>query len=378
MSEQQLHDSIQLNQEVFFDLQTHEKENPEVTSQTLCLKVSPVFSGLTNQGATCYANSALQQIFRSPNFLDTLLSLNLTANPELFTIQTFFAEMAVSSSRAVNTRNLWSRLTDQTGRLYNTHMMQDSFEFFVDFLTKLDTIEPELRNPFVINFETSIYNLETGELQPDSITPDQFLGLSLDVTNDLNAIHLTECLSTFFSPTRMTYHQDDDISFTARIQYTFFQPPKILVLHMKRIVLGRYGLCKRVQIVNFDEELDLTEYFTQDSHLAVYQLRGLITHGGGGNGGHFSSFCFDVYTQKWIHLNDSYAGEVSFQEVYRQNSGEIRSVNRNTDYNSCTAAYVFFYHRKDIPPFSREIPVNQDIFKSVQKPVTSFRTKHKY
>lgn len=285
-----------------------------------------------------------------------------------FTIQKIFAELFSSSQQFVHTQSMIPFFGTLLNRPYDIEDEEDAFQFFLDFLQELEKINSELRNGFIIHFKSHIFDLHTDQLKQESF-PDQSVGFSLDVSND---DHLWPCISKFFQPAFFTgenrYVLENDEKIDAKFQYHLYGPPRVLVFQLKRIVFDFHSNSpvKKTHNFYFDEYLDLQKYFTEDPHLAHYNLKGIVTHCGSALSGHYVSYCFNPLRNQWVEYNNEQTREIDFQEVIRLSSGEIKWENQNIWENSCNSAYILFYHRRDVQGFRNEFQVNNNVLDYVK------------
>ena len=108
------------------------------------------YVGLINLGATCYMASCLQHVFMMPKVRGAILRANLAeADPkhievlrELQKMFTFFME---SEKKSYNPRNFCKVYTMDNQPL-NTGEQKDMAEFFIDLISKLEEMSPELKS----------------------------------------------------------------------------------------------------------------------------------------------------------------------------------------------------------------------------------------
>ena len=103
--------------------------------------------GLINQGATCYLNSLLQCLFYNLSFRVLILQ----AKPDsaiLVALQELFATLQLSSSPAVNTKDLVTAFGWSRGQVFEQHDVHELFSLLLDALgessTALGTQLPDL------------------------------------------------------------------------------------------------------------------------------------------------------------------------------------------------------------------------------------------
>ena len=73
---------------------------------------------------------------------------------------------------------------------------------------------------------------------------------------------------------------------TSTLSPSISAPPTILMIHLKRLVLGK----KIQQLVGFEEELDLNPHMAVKGEPLIYELIVVIEHIGCHEAGHYIAF----------------------------------------------------------------------------------------
>eukprot|EP01105_Mastigella_eilhardi_P025904 TRINITY_DN722_c0_g1_i6.p1 TRINITY_DN722_c0_g1~~TRINITY_DN722_c0_g1_i6.p1 ORF type:complete len:1637 (+),score=419.07 TRINITY_DN722_c0_g1_i6:175-5085(+) len=102
--------------------------------------------GLRNQGATCYMNSVLQQLFHIPCFRRGILSAHCVSQPDeqesvdvLQQLQILFANLQSSSARYYDTIRFCATIRDFEGNPIATTQQMDADDFLKTLFDKLET-----------------------------------------------------------------------------------------------------------------------------------------------------------------------------------------------------------------------------------------------
>jgi hypothetical protein len=152
---------------------------------------------------------------------------------------------------------------------------------------------------------------------------------------------LKEVLDNFFAP-------ELDVDPYTKKQYHLLYTPEQLVITLKRFEFGQ--LANKIQTpVTFPiENLDLSSYFIGGiaSNYALYDLKGIVIHGGGTGGGHYTAY---VSPSKgiWYFCNDSTVEK--FDQIDDFSNKGYTGFKGNTP-------YILFYQRQtkvvEMPKFA--------------------------
>ncbi|XP_055619621.1 ubiquitin carboxyl-terminal hydrolase puf [Toxorhynchites rutilus septentrionalis] len=106
------------------------------------------YVGLTNLGATCYMASCIQHLFMTPQTRDAILSISPDAPQKhkatLYELQRMFAYLMESERKAYCPRS-FCRVYQMDHQPLNTGEQKDMAEFFIDLVSKLEDMTPELK-----------------------------------------------------------------------------------------------------------------------------------------------------------------------------------------------------------------------------------------
>lgn len=106
------------------------------------------YVGLTNLGATCYMASCIQHMFMMPQARESILQVHgkdvLKHAPTLQELQRMFTYLMESERKSYNPRS-FCRVYQMDHQPLNTGEQKDMAEFFIDFVSKLEEMSPNLK-----------------------------------------------------------------------------------------------------------------------------------------------------------------------------------------------------------------------------------------
>ena len=107
------------------------------------------YVGLTNLGATCYMASCIQHLYMMPQARAAVLRVPPNKaqkhGPTLLELQRMFAYLLESERKAYNPRS-FCRVYQMDHQPLNTGEQKDMAEFFIDLVSKLEEMTPELKD----------------------------------------------------------------------------------------------------------------------------------------------------------------------------------------------------------------------------------------
>lgn len=332
-----------------------------------------------NNGVTCYMNSILSILQQTPLLVDYIIQINdLDEDTIIYNLHKLFNATLSNTIKSVNPISLRTKCADKYF-IWGENEQQDSSEFLtfiisniqeelgktVTFIPGREIIdEDEINNP-LINI-TSVYYQQLFTKKEYSPIIKMFSGLSknhvtcsicniqsinftpfilLDLTVPNNNTTLIDCLDNWIHPEDLDDHNRYECSFcgikcNCSKGQKIWNPPKILVIHLKRFKKDMYGAIysKNTSMVEYPiNDLNISNYIDDDSphkHKNEYNLFAVNIHHGLGktlNFGHYISFVKNRSDDKWYVFNDDH-------RIQR-----IRTKDDLIDNN----AYLLFYLRKN-------------------------------
>ncbi|ESL10230.1 ubiquitin hydrolase [Trypanosoma rangeli SC58] len=136
-------------------------------------------------------------------------------------------------------------------------------------------------------------------------------GSSVDCNEASNRVTLEECLEATYSPDKL--EGDNAIECRkckgrqdSKMERRPFLLPKCLLISLKRFRVHMEEASKNNTRVKFSKVLDMTPYLDPESPVrdATYTLRGVVTHRGDINYGHYSATALNDSCGKWVLYDD--------------------------------------------------------------------------
>jgi len=294
-------------------------------SPTGMSKAASGFVGLVNQGATCYMNSLLQQLYMTPGFRRDLLKIEGAAKSEderkesvLHQLQMIFCGLKESNQRAYDTIGLCRAFKDFEGNPVNPGLQMDADEFCNMLFDKLEMAMKDLGE------ENAVKRHFGGELCNQVISKD--------------CGHVSETVEPFYSvsvavkgksslETSLELYVEGDMlegdnkyhcsicnaKVDALKRCCVLSLPETLIIHMRRFEFNLEYM-RRMKVndyCSFPLTLDMEPYTKQGLDKAdgvapkeggpplhpksyfKYELVGVLVHTGTAESGHYYSFIKD-------------------------------------------------------------------------------------
>ena len=386
------------------------------------------FSGLVNQGCTCYMNSVLQQIFMTSDFRNKFLHLSVvkeqprkkddedTEDEEdeeeesdnedeaeygeveseklVPRLQKLFSRMIASERNTQDTKAFVCTLTHD-GQSVNPYEQMDAEEFLTSLLDKIENCAKASGNESVVR--DAFYGKFCRQMIPSGCphkreSEEQFISLQLDVQGKKR---MEDSLAAFFENEVFSDYLCEECNqrhdTTRRCLISQF--PKTLFVQCKRFAYD-FETMRRNKITDefvFPDHLDLSPYTREGATAPNYTLVGVVVHTGSADSGHYYSYIRDRADEKekWYWFNDSSVQPFDPAQIPQECFGGMETVTRydhiKRQNSSVTvpkvrSAYLLVYEQlgssnhRDATLQESEVFINPKTFDSIWEDNSKFLT----
>ncbi|XP_021744441.1 ubiquitin carboxyl-terminal hydrolase 26-like isoform X1 [Chenopodium quinoa] len=279
-------------------------------------------AGLTNLGATCYANSILQFLYMNRAFREGIFSVEphvLLQQPVLDQLARLFAQLHGSKMAFIDSAPFIQALELDNG------VQQDSHEFLTLLLSLVEqclshSVVPEAKTIVQDLFRGSMSHVtrcsKCGQTSEASSNLEDFYELELNVKGLKS---LDESLNDYLSEEKLEgdnqYHCEScgtRVDATRSIKLRTLPP--VLNFQLKRCVFLQKTTTKKkiTSAFSFPEELDMGKRLSEPSESAfIYGLSAVLVHKGTAvNSGHYVAHIKDESSGQWWEFDDEHVSNL--------------------------------------------------------------------
>ena len=293
------------------------------------------YVGLTNLGATCYMASCMQQLYMIPQARSCILSSDAASAPDgkhlltLQELQKMFAYLLDSERKAYNPLS-FCKTYQMDHALLNTGEQKDMAEFFIDLLSKMEEMGPDLKSVVKELFcGTQTNNVVSLDCCHVSRTAEEFYTVRCQVAEMRNLYQSLEEVTvkdTLEGDNMYTCSQCNK-KVRAEKRACFKQLPKILAFNTMRYTFNMITMLKEKVNTHFSFpfRLDMSPYMEHNLIPNDKQEMASASDACAADPVASSSKINDIVTKA-----DSVSNQMTYMEQSsRNNSGDKNSENVN-------------------------------------------------
>ncbi|CAD6995071.1 unnamed protein product [Ceratitis capitata] len=361
------------------------------------------YVGLTNLGATCYMASCIQHLYMMPQARAAILNVPPTGaqkhGPTLLELQRMFAYLLESERKAYNPRS-FCRVYQMDHQPLNTGEQKDMAEFFIDLVSKLEEMTPELKDLvkrlFCGTLSNNVVSLDCGHV---SRTAEEFYTVRCQVADMRNlqeSLDEVTVKDTLEGDNMYTCSQCGK-KVRAEKRACFKKLPQILCFNTMRYTFNMVTMLKEKVNTHFSFPmlLNMTDYVEKtlmphqykeerekrkqeqekqnadvdEANKAMdedieecleYELVGVTVHTGTADGGHYYSFIKErsksvLQHDRWFLFNDAevkpfdpsqIAAECFGGEMTSKTYDSVTEKYMDFSFEKTNSAYMLFYERR--------------------------------
>jgi len=338
-------------------------------------KVQAVGAGLNNLGFSCFMNATIQCLVYTSalqNYIDSSHHSRSCKTVDFCLFCQLHKDLPLILSRGKHTifspRTVFRSLS-KIGKCLRPGRQEDAHEFLMNFLETLHKNALKIHGKIDderVKETSVIHKIFGGYLRSqvkclkckfESNTYDACLDLSLEITKGRS---VDRALKHFTVEENLT-HSDKYYCVRCRKkqdaqkQMTIFEPPLILIVHLKRFESNPLGSGKINKPIMFKPKISLDPFMSYKHHEGVnYSLYGVLVHSGFSmDAGHYYSYIKSP-SGVWYQMNDTHVRRTSLSEVLSQK------------------AYILFYSKDE-----KKTGYRSPNFESKVKSKKLLKTSHK-
>ncbi|KAL2336663.1 hypothetical protein Fmac_011109 [Flemingia macrophylla] len=308
-------------------------------------------AGLTNLGATCYANSILQCLYMNKSFREGIFSLEpdvLQHQPVLDQLSRLFVQLHASKMAFIDSSPFVKTLE------LDNDVQQDSHEFLTLLLSLLECC---LSHSKIAKARTIVQDLFRGSVShvttcsqcrrdsKASSKMEDFYGLELNIKGLKD---LDESLDDYFAIEELSgdnqyFCEACKTRVDATRSIKLCTLPNVLNFQLKRYVFLPQNTSKKkvTSSFSFPAELDMSRRLSESSQFELkYDLSAVLIHKGTAvNSGHYIAHIRDVNTGQWWEFDDEHVTNLGCHP-FGEGSSSSKYVKKDVLHSDCSEAMV--------------------------------------
>ncbi|XP_060805071.1 ubiquitin carboxyl-terminal hydrolase puf isoform X2 [Amyelois transitella] len=354
------------------------------------------YVGLTNLGATCYMASCMQHLYMMPAARAAVLAADPTDTTHAHTLQEMqrmFAYLMESERKAYNPRS-FCKVYQMDHQPLNTGEQKDMAEFFIDLVSKLEEMTPELKKLVKTLFcgvlSNNVVSLDCPHV---SRTLEEFYTVRCQVA-DMRNLHqsldevtvkdtlegdncytCSQCAAKVRAEKRACFKKLPRILCFNTMRYTFN-----MLTMLKEKVNTHFSFPMRLDMSGYVEKHLMPAQYQEEKLKSAegkkegegspsgeaednsefeehyeYELIGVTVHTGTADGGHYYSFIRDRehdHPDRWLLFNDAevkpfdpahIAAECFGGEMTSKTYDSVTEKFMDFSFEKTNSAYMLFY-----------------------------------
>ena len=322
---------------------------------------STPFVGLKNLGCTCYINSLIQTFYHLPLLRESLLKCDCPISKKncFYQLKIIFYSLKYLQTSYYVPSSFTENYDDQQ---LNVNAQMDAFEFFCDFLEKIEKKIKNTKNENIIKYffmgrQNDVINFE-GNCNHNRTNESQFYSIQLQVQGKKD---IYDSLDTLIAGERMDGENCIECpqcnkKFPAIKSQNFKTLPRIFMFVLKRFEFN-FQTMQKTKINDYYEFpmiLDMNKYTEEfinnkKSEDNKYKLKSIIIHSGNCDAGHYYAYILDEKSQEWYEFNDINIKKFDINNLNLEAFGKLDIITdengNQIEVENTRNAYMLFYEK---------------------------------
>ena len=323
---------------------------------------STPFVGLKNLGCTCYINSLVQTFYHIPLFQESILKCDYVSPSErdcFYQLKKIFYSLKYLQTSYYTPLSFMKNYDNQP---LDVKMQMDAFEFFFDFLDKIEQKLKNTKNKNIIKYffmgrQNDVLTFE-GNCTHHRTNESSFYSIQLQVQGKKN---IYDSLDSLIEGEKMSgdnciYCEQCKAKLPATKSQNFKVLPRIFMFVLKRFEFN-YQTMQKTKINDYYEfplTLDMNKYTenfinNNKNEDNKYRLKSIIVHTGNCESGHYYTFILDDKSNEWYEFNDTKVQKFNIEKIDEEAYGKKEIINddrgNKIEVENVRNAYMLFYEK---------------------------------